>query len=57
MLNKEYKTRVMKDLKNLSAKELVNLLKEVGSTKVDDRKNEKSGFEGDVENVAHLTIL
>lgn len=57
MLSKEYKTRVMKDLKNLSAKELVNLLKEVGSTKVDDRKNEKSGFEGDVENVAHLTIL
>ena len=51
MLNKEYQTRVMKDLKNLSAKELANLLKEVGSTRVDDGKNEESDFEGDVENV------
>ena len=49
MLNNEYKTRVMKDLKNLSAKELVNLLKEVGSTRVDDRKNVESDFKGGVE--------
>ena len=46
MLNNEYKTRVMKDLKNLSAKELVNLLKEVGSTRVDDGQNVESDLKG-----------
>ena len=51
MLNNGYKKKAIKDLKNLSAKELANLLKEVGSTRVDDGKNEESDFEGDVENV------
>ena len=51
MLNNEYKARVMKDLKNLSAKELVNLLKEVGSTRVNDGQNVESGFKGSVDNV------
>lgn len=36
MLNNEYKTKVMKELENISAKELTNLLKEVGSAKIDD---------------------
>ena len=49
MLNNEYKTRVMKDLKNLSAKELVNLLKEVGSTRVDDGQDVESYSESGVE--------
>ena len=51
MLNNEYKTKVMKELENISTKELINLLKEAGSTRVDDGKNEESDFEGDVENV------
>ena len=46
MLNNEYKKRVMKELENISTKELVNLLKEVGSTRVDDGQNEESDFEG-----------
>lgn len=41
----------MKELENISTKELINLLQEVGSTRVDDGKNEESDFEGDVENV------
>ena len=57
MLNHEYKTRVMKDLKNLSAKELVNLLKEVGSTRVDDGQNVESDFEGSIENVDSGRII
>lgn len=36
MLNNEYKTKVMKELENISAKELINLLKEAGSTRVND---------------------
>ena len=51
MLNNEYKKRVMKDLKNISTKELTNLLKEMGSTRVDDGQNEESDFEGSVDNV------
>ena len=51
MLNNEYKKRVMKELENISTKELVNLLKEVGSTRVDDGQNEESDFEGSVEDV------
>ena len=34
MLSKEYKENVMKCLKNMDTKELVNLLEEVGSTRV-----------------------
>lgn len=34
MLSKEYKENVMKRLKNMDAKELVNLLEKVGSTRV-----------------------
>lgn len=34
MLSKEYKENVMKRLKNMDTKELVNLLEEVGSTRV-----------------------
>lgn len=51
MLNNEYKTKVMKELENISTKELTNLLKEVGSTRVNDGQNVESDFEGDVENV------
>lgn len=51
MLNNEYKTKVMKELENISTKELTNLLKEMGSTRVNDGQNEESDFEGDVENV------
>ena len=51
MLNNEYKKRVMKDLKNISTKELTNLLKEMGSTRVDDGQNEESDFEGSIDNV------
>lgn len=51
MLNNEYKKRVMKELENISTKELVNLLKEVGSTRVDDGQNAESDFEGSIENV------
>ena len=51
MLNNEYKKRVMKELENISTKELTNLLKEMGSTRVDDGQKEESDFEGDVENV------
>lgn len=47
MLNNEYKTKAMKELENISTKELVNLLKEVGSTRVDDRNNVESDFKGD----------
>lgn len=48
MLNNEYKTKAMKELENISAKELVNLLQEVGSTRVDDGNNVESDFKGDV---------
>ena len=51
MLNNEYKTKVIKELENVSAKELTNLLKEVGSTRVDDGQNVESDFEGSIENV------
>ena len=51
MLNSEYKKRAMKELKNISTKELINLLQEVGSTRIDDGQNKESDFEGDVENV------
>ena len=51
MLNNEYKTKVMKELENISTKELINLLEEVGSTRVDDGKNVESDFEGSIENV------
>ena len=51
MLNNEYKKRVMKELENISTKELTNLLKEMGSTRVNDGQNEESDFEGGVENV------
>lgn len=47
MLNNEYKTKVMKELENISEKELINLLKEAGSAKIDDGQKEKSDFEGD----------
>jgi hypothetical protein len=57
MLNNEYKTKAMKELENISAKELTNLLKEVGSTRVDDGNNEESDFEGDVENVDQRRII
>lgn len=51
MLNNEYKKKVIKKLENISTEELINLLQEVGSTRIDDGKNEESDFEGDVENV------
>ena len=51
MLNNEYKKRAMKELENISTKELINLLKEVGSTRIDDGQNEESDFEGSVEDV------
>ena len=51
MLNNEYKKRVMKALENISTKELTNLLKEMGSTRVDDGQNEESDFEGSIDNV------
>ena len=51
MLNNEYKKRVMKELENISTKELTNLLKEMGSTRVNDGQNVESDFEGGVENV------
>lgn len=46
MLNNEYKKKAIKKLENISTKELINLLKEVGSTRVDDGQNVESGFEG-----------
>ena len=49
MLNNEYKTKVMKELENISTKELTNLLKEVGSTRVNDGQNVESGFKGGTE--------
>lgn len=49
MLNNEYKTKVMKELENISTKELTNLLKEVGSTRVNDGQNVESGFKGGAE--------
>ena len=51
MLNNEYKKRVMKELENISTKELTNLLTEMGSTRVDDGQNEESDFEGSIDNV------
>ena len=51
MLNNEYKKRVMKELENISTKDLTNLLKEMGSTRVDDGQNEESDFEGSIDNV------
>ena len=41
----------MKELENISTKELTNLLKEMGSTRVDDGQNEESDFEGSIDNV------
>ena len=49
MLNNEYKKEAMKELENISTKELINLLKEVGSTRVDNEKNAKPDFEGSIE--------
>ena len=49
MLNKEYKTKVMKELENISTKELINLLKEVGSTRIDDEQDVESVFKGGTE--------
>lgn len=46
MLSKEYKKKAIKELENISTEELVHLLKEVGSTRVDDGQNEESDFEG-----------
>lgn len=46
MLNNEYKKKVIKELENISTEELINLLQEVGSTRVDDGKNVESDFEG-----------
>ena len=46
MLNNEYKKKVMEELENISAKELVNLLKEVGSTRIDDEQDREFDFEG-----------
>ena len=51
MLNNEYKKKAIKKLENISTKELINLLQEVGSTRIDDEQNVESDFEGDVENV------
>ena len=49
MLNSEYKKRVIKELENINTEELINLLQEVGSTRVDDGKNVESDFEGGLE--------
>lgn len=49
MLNNEYKKNAMKELENISTKELINLLKEASSTRVDDGQNEESDFESSVE--------
>lgn len=46
MLNNEYKKKTIKKLENISTKELINLLQEVGSTRIDDGQNEESDFEG-----------
>lgn len=51
MLNNEYKKKAIKKLENINTKELINLLKEVGSTRIDDGKNEESDFESGVEDV------
>lgn len=51
MLNNEYKKKAMKELENISTKELTNLLQEVGSTRIDDGQDRESDFEDDVENV------
>lgn len=51
MFNNEYKKNAIKKLENISTKELINLLKEVGSTRVNDGQNEESDFEGSVDNV------
>ena len=51
MLDNEYKKKAIKKLENISTKELIDLMKEAGSTRVDDGKNEASDLEGDVENV------
>ena len=57
MLDNEYKKKAIKKLENISTKELIDLLKEAGSTRVDDGKNEESDFEGDVENVDYRRII
>ncbi len=57
MLNNEYKTKVMKELENISAKELTNLLKEVGSTRVDDGNNVESDFKGDAGMLTKKRIM
>ena len=49
MLNNEYKKKAIKKLKNISTKELINLLKEVGSTRVDDGQDVESYSESGVE--------
>ena len=49
MLNNEYKKRAIKELENISTKGLTNLLKEMGSTRVNDGQNVESDFEGGLE--------
>lgn len=49
MLNSEYKKKAIKELENISTKELIHLLKKVGSTRVDYVQNEESDFEGGVK--------
>ena len=57
MLNNEYKKKAIKKLENISTKELINLLQEVGSTRIDDGQDRESDFEGDVENVDQRRII
>lgn len=52
MLSKEYKENVMKRLKNMDAKELVNLLEEVGST-----RNDKAPFRRGAFSSMRSTVL
>ena len=49
MLNNEYKKKAIKKLENISTKELIDLLKEAGSTRVDDGQNVESYSESGVE--------
>ena len=49
MLNNEYKEKAIAKLENISTKELVNLLKEVGSTRVNNGKNVESDLKGGVK--------
>lgn len=52
MLSKEYKENVMKRLKNMDTKELVNLLEEVGST-----RNDKAPFRRGAFSSMRSTVL